>query len=190
MARIPPSERLAERVEQLRRETDVEDLANELVRLGAKKAHPGTAGGRGAGGVGPRAVRAPRRGRPGLPQRLQAAPTGHRRGAADGGRAPGAGDRRGVPLGTLAGPQATDRGAGAAGGRAVRPRLVHAGHRGRPGGADGGAGLAAESLQRQPPDRGALGAVRKRLPSGTWRASRWSTSSPRPSTSPCASRPG
>jgi len=37
MARIPPSERLRERAEQLRRETEVEDLANALVRLGARK---------------------------------------------------------------------------------------------------------------------------------------------------------
>lgn len=37
MARIPPSQRLAERAEQLRRETNVDDLANALVRLGARK---------------------------------------------------------------------------------------------------------------------------------------------------------
>lgn len=37
MARIPPSERLRERAEELRRETEVEDLANALVRLGARK---------------------------------------------------------------------------------------------------------------------------------------------------------
>ena len=37
MARIPPSQRLAERAEELREQTDASDLVNELVRLGARK---------------------------------------------------------------------------------------------------------------------------------------------------------